>query len=140
MQSGMSSSLVETSEDEEAKKKEAEKAARQAKTGLDPKELEKDVDVEIAETETVFFLHMPSQVVAAQTSGDSNNEEVATVDAAIKRYEAFLENKKGSDNYTERGSQTMNLTQKTREVANKGFTLEHKEIQASWWDIFDSQQ
>ena len=140
MQSGMSSSLVETSEDEEAKKKEAEKAARQAKKGLDPKELEKDVDVEIAETETVFFLHMPSQVVAAQTSGDSNNEEVATVDAAIKRYEAFLENKKGSDNYTERGSQTMNLTQKTREVANKGFTLEHKEIQASWWDIFDSQQ
>jgi len=83
---------------------------------------------------------MPSQVVAAQTTGDSNNEEVTIVDAAIKRYEAFLENKKGSDNYTERGSQTMNLTQKTREVANKGFTLEHKEIQASWWDIYDSQQ
>ena len=61
---------------------------------------------------------MPSQVVAAQTTGDSNNEEVTIVDAAIKRYEAFLENKKGSDNYTERGSQTMNLTQKTREVAN----------------------
>ena len=34
----------------------------------------------------------------------------------------------------------MNLNQKTREVTNKGFTLEHKEIQASWWDIYDSQQ
>ena len=34
----------------------------------------------------------------------------------------------------------MNLTQKTREVSNKGFNLEHKEIQASWWDIYDSQQ
>lgn len=78
--------------------------------------------------------------MAAQTSGDGDNEEVAQVDAAIKRYEVFLENKKGSDNYTERGSQTLNLTQKTREVANKGFTQEHKEIQASWWDIYDSQQ
>ena len=78
--------------------------------------------------------------MAAQTSGDGDNAEVAQVDAAIKRYEVFLENKKGSDNYTERGSQTLNLTQKTREVANKGFTHEHKEIQASWWDIYDSQQ
>ena len=33
----------------------------------------------------------------------------------------------------------MNLTQKTREVANRGFTLENKEIQASWWNIYDSQ-
>ncbi len=118
----MSSSLVETSEDEEAKRKEAEKAAKQAKRGLGTKELEADVDVEIEETETIFLLHIPSQVVAAQTSGDGDNQEVAQVDAAIKRYEVFLENKKGSDNYTERGSQTLNLTQKTREVANKGFT------------------
>lgn len=122
MQSGMSSSLVETSEDEEAKRKEAEKAAKQSKRGISAKELEADVDVVIEETETIFLLHIPSQVVAAQTSGDGDNEEVATVDAAIKRYDAFLENKKGSDNYTERGSQTLNLTQKTREVANKGFT------------------
>ena len=100
----MSSSLVETSEDEEAKRKEAEKAAKSAKKGLDEKELDKDVDVVIEETETIFLLHMPSQVVAAQTSGDGDNEEVQQVDAAIKRYEAFLENKKGSDNYTERGS------------------------------------
>ena len=140
MQSGMSSSLVETSEDEEAKRKEAEKAARAARKGLDEDELDADVDVVIEETETIMILTMPSQVVAAQTSGDADNEEIAQVDAAIKRYDAFLENKKGSDNYTERGSQTMNLTQKTREVSNKGFSLEHKEIQASWWDIFDSQQ
>ena len=56
----MSSSLVETSEDEEAKRKEAEKAAKSAKKGLDEKELDKDVDVVIEETETIFLLHMPS--------------------------------------------------------------------------------
>ena len=65
---------------------------------------------------------------------------MAKIDAQNKRYETFLENKKGSDNYTERGSQTINLNQKTREVSNKGFMLEHKETQASWWDIYDSQQ
>ena len=127
MQSGMSSSLVETSEDEEAKRKEAEKAARAARKGLDAEELEADVDVIIEETETVFFLHMPSQVVT-QGSAETDNEEIAAVDQAIKRYEAFLENKKGSDNYTERGSQTMNLPTKHRDVSNKGFSLEHKEI------------
>ena len=45
-----------------------------------------------------------SQLVAAPTSADADNTEFAQVEAAIKRYEAFLENKKGSDNYTERGS------------------------------------
>lgn len=77
MQSGMSSSLVETSEDEEAKRKEAEKAAKAAKRGLSTKELDTDVDVVIEETETVDLLHIPSQVVAAQTTGDTDNEEIA---------------------------------------------------------------
>ena len=120
---------METSEDEEAKKKEAAAAAKQAKKGLSEKELELEVDVEIAETETVFFLHMPSQVVAAQNKGDdAEHEEIQKVDADIKRYEKFLELKKGSDNYTMRGSQSMNLTQKTREVSHRGFNQENKEI------------
>ena len=125
----MSSSLAETSEDEEAKKKEAEKAAKAAKRGLSDKEKDADVDIVIEETETVFMLNIPSQVFPAQSSGDDEaSEEQKQIDAQNKRYEIFLENKKGSDNYTDRGSQTINLPQKTREVSNKGFTLEHKEI------------
>jgi hypothetical protein len=66
MQSGMSTSMAdETSEDEEAKRKEAEKAAKKATRGISEKELEADVDVVIEETETIFLLHIPSQVVAA---------------------------------------------------------------------------
>lgn len=65
MQSGLSSSLVETSEDEEAKKKEQEKLAKAAKKGLSQKELDADVNIVIEETETMFLLHIPSQVVAA---------------------------------------------------------------------------
>lgn len=107
----MSSSLVETSEDEEAKKREAEKAAKAAKRGLSEKELEADVDVVIEETETIMIMHIPSQVVAAQQAADAtDNDEAKAVQDAIQRYDSFLENKKGSDNYTDRGSQTMNLT------------------------------
>ena len=105
MQSGMSSSLVETSEDEEAKKREAEKAAKAAKRGLSEKELEADVDVVIEETETIMIMHIPSQVVAAQQAADAaDNDEAKAVQDAIQRYDSFLENKKGRDNYTDRGS------------------------------------
>ena len=101
----MSSSLVETSEDEEAKKREAEKAAKAAKRGLSEKELEADVDVVIEETETIMIMHIPSQVVAAQQAADAtDNDEAKAVQDAIQRYDSFLENKKGSDNYTDRGS------------------------------------
>ena len=65
MQSGMSSSLVETSEDEEAKKKEAEKAAKAAKRGLSSKELDMNVDIMIEETETCFFLNIASTIYPA---------------------------------------------------------------------------
>ena len=75
MQSGMSSSLAETSEDEEAKKKEAEKAAKAAKRGLSEKEKDADVDVVIEETETVFLLNIPSQVFPALSSGDDEASE-----------------------------------------------------------------
>ena len=57
---GLTSSLAETSEDEEAKKKAEEKAAKKAKKGLSQKELDQDIDIELAETETTWFLHIPS--------------------------------------------------------------------------------
>lgn len=51
---------METSEDEEAKKKEQEKADKKAKKGLTEKELESVIDIELAETETFTLLFIPS--------------------------------------------------------------------------------
>lgn len=50
MQSQLTSSLLETSEDEEAKKKADEKAAKKAKKGLSEEELSAQVDIELCET------------------------------------------------------------------------------------------
>ena len=49
-----------------------------------------------------------------------------------------MKNKIGSDNYKNRGSQTINLTQKSREASKKVQPPKNVEIQASWWDIYDS--
>ena len=130
----MTSSLADTSEDEEAKKREAEKAAKKSKKGLSSKELDADIDIEIKETETTFFLHIPSIKLP------HDDPEFPAVDAANKIYDTLLASKVGSDNYNCRGSQTANLTLKTREIAQKGYTQENKDMQASFWDIYDSSK
>ena len=135
MQSGgLTSSLAETSEDEEAKKK-AEKEAKKAKKGLDEEDLAKEVDIELQETETCWLLHIPSKKVPAEPA-----EEYQNVKAANDVYDNLLKSKIGSDNYNQRGTQTANLTMKTREIAQRGFTQENKDLQASFWDIYDSSK
>ena len=44
----------------------------------------------------------------------------------------------GSDSYTNRGSQTLNLTQKAKGQNYQGFTKESKEVTASRADIDDA--
>jgi WD40 repeat protein len=74
------------------------------------------VDIELSETHTFELLYIPGIIVATET------EEHNIVTNENKKYEELKENKKGSDLYTERGTQTLNLTQKTRELNYKGFT------------------
>jgi hypothetical protein len=54
---------LETSEDEEAKKKEQEKQDKKAKKGLSEKDLEAVIDIELGETETFDLLFIPSSLV-----------------------------------------------------------------------------
>lgn len=86
--------MLETSEDEEAKKKEAEKAAKKAKKGLSEKEINALVDIELSETNTMWMLHIPGVVVQMDT------EEHTEVTNNNKKYEELKANKIGSDSYT----------------------------------------
>jgi hypothetical protein len=97
---------METSEDEEAKRKEAEKAAKKAKKGFSAEELEEIIDVELSETDTITLLHIPGVVV----NHDTPEHTQAVEDNKV--YDTLKQNKIGSDSYTMRGSQTLNLTQK----------------------------
>ena len=132
MHSQLTSSLLETSEDEEAKKKEQEKLDKKAKKGLTEKELDAVVDIELAETETMTFLMIPSSWV------QNDGEEFTHLSAENKKYDDLRQNKIGSDSYTQRGSQTLNLTMKTKEIQKPKFEQESKDPQASKWDITDA--
>ena len=107
----MTSSLLETSEDEEAKRKEAEKAAKSKSNGLSEAELNADVAIVLSETKTETILFIPGVYVG----GDKEEEFVAATNANLQ-YTKLQEKKISSDTYVDRGSQTLNLTQKTREI------------------------
>ena len=114
MQSGgFNSSLLETSEDEEAKKKEA-KEEKARKKGLTEAELNVLVDVELCESETLTLIHIPS-IIVPHDAEENGPYQVVINDN--KTYDELINNKTfRADNYTMRGSQTFNLGQKPREV------------------------
>lgn len=98
MQSQLTSSLLETSEDEEAKKKAEEKLAKKSKKGLSDREIDAMIDIELGETETFDLMFIPSSLVQNDT------DEHTIVTSENKKYEELKTNKIGSDSYTERGS------------------------------------
>jgi hypothetical protein len=109
------SSLLETSEDEDAKMKAKKEEEKAKKKGLTEEELSEIIDIELCETDTMIIMNFPSSII------NDANENQAVI-AQNDQYKQLLNNKiyKG-DNYTQRGSQTMNLGQKPREVQYLGF-------------------
>lgn len=63
----MTSSLLETSEDQEEKRKAAEREAKKAKKGLSEKEIEALVDIELSETNTFTMLFIPGILVSHES-------------------------------------------------------------------------
>ena len=129
MHSQLTSSLMETSEDEEAKKKEQEKQDKKAKKGLTERDLDQVVDIELGETNTFDLLFIPSSLV------QNDAEEYTVIASENKKYEELKSNKVGSDSYMQRGSQTLNLTLKSKEIPKTKFEQESKALQATNWDI-----
>jgi hypothetical protein len=134
MHSQLTSSLMETSEDEEAKKKEQEKQDKKAKKGLTERDLDQIVDIELGETNTFDLLFIPSSLV------QNDAEEYTVIASENKKYEELKSNKVGSDSYMQRGSQTLNLTLKSKEIPKPKFEQESKDLQATNWDIDDASK
>lgn len=116
-QSG-TSSLLETSEDEEQKKKEAAKV--KGAITFTAAQLAEEINIVLAETETSTLFYIPGIVVAGET------EEFTLTEKANRGYKQLCEKKVSSDAFIEHGTQTFNLTQKTREIDYQGFTQESK--------------
>ena len=131
--SQITSSYVDTSEDDEAKKREAERAARRAKKGLSPAELEAIVDIELTETPTKTLLHIPGTYVKPET------ERHAEAIKVNKAYEELKKSKIGSDLYTMRGTQTLNPAKKEKVHHFEGFKQVVESENSSNWEIAEAQ-
>jgi len=123
--------LLETSEDEEQKKKDAAKAKGAVK--LEAHELAMEINITLSESETTTLFHVPGIIVA------SEGDEASNTTKQTKQYTELCNKKISSDAFIEHGTQTINLTQKTREIEFEGITQESKSFQATKWEIDDAR-
>lgn len=86
------------------------------------------VDIQLVESETMTMMYIPRTISTDPTDGSLIPTE---------QYKILLNNKIGSDSYTNRGVQTLNLAQKTRDVApeNKIFMPKDVKIQVNNYEI-----
>lgn len=87
----------------------------------------------MSEMETVTLFHIPGIVVAGE------GDEATGTTKQNKQYTELCSKKVSSDAFVEHGTQTINLTQKTREIDFEGITQEYKSFQATNWDIDDAR-
>ena len=86
------------------------------------------VDIELTETETMTMFFIP-RTISTDPSDDSMKP--------TEEYKKLLVQKIGADSYTNRGVQTLNLAQKTRDVApeNKIFMPKDVKVQVNNYEI-----
>jgi hypothetical protein len=93
---------METSEDEEQKKKEA--ALKKDKKQLTEAQLSQEISISLSESDTMTHMYIPGIIVGGET------EEFAITEKRNKIYKELCDKKVSSDAYVEHGSQTLNLT------------------------------
>eukprot|EP00937_MAST-01D_sp_MAST-1D-sp2_P001572 g1572.t1 len=93
---------------------------------------EVDVTLTLTETPTLTLLHIDSHCVAQDDA-----KRHAAVTARNKAYEELIEAKATSDKYHERPAQTLNPSQKTKDVTATPATTQDAGCDASSWDIYD---
>merc|ERR1719277_1049073 len=95
-------------------------------------ELDRNIDLILAETETDTLLFFPTLCVAL------DNPQSAGVSARNKAYEELCASKADSDQYREQHAQTLNHAHKSKEVFVAPPMQESVEVNANGWDIYDT--
>lgn len=95
-------------------------------------DLDKMVHLTLSETETIWMLDFPGTCVA------EDNEIAESVKEKNQRYEELLKNRVGNDSYVERGMQTFNSGQKSKEIQSSTVELHEVGCVATNWDMYDT--
>ncbi|NXM71341.1 WDR78 protein, partial [Serilophus lunatus] len=92
-------------------------------------ELEQRVDIHLLETETLWMLDMPPEMVSVEA------EDADRVLERNKIYVALCKSKQGSRGFVERMVQTLAGAAKNKEVQCETITLEDKGVMVTPWDL-----
>ncbi|XP_063283285.1 dynein axonemal intermediate chain 4 [Pelobates fuscus] len=99
---------------------------------LGEEELNKMVDIELTETDTLWLFDMPPMLVA------TDSEEAESVRLRNQTYTELCKNRVGNDRYVQRMVQTIVDAPKSKEVQCEQIVLEDAGVMASAWDMYDS--
>ncbi|KAJ7383395.1 WD repeat-containing protein 78 [Desmophyllum pertusum] len=95
-------------------------------------DLDKMVHLTLTETETIWMLDFPGTCVA------EDNDIAESIKGQNQRYEELLKNRVGNDSYVERGMQTFNNGQKSKEIQSSKVELHEVGCMATTWDMYDT--
>mmetsp|Transcript_24966 Transcript_24966/g.81789 ORF Transcript_24966/g.81789 Transcript_24966/m.81789 type:complete len:774 (+) Transcript_24966:69-2390(+) len=112
---------------------EAMEASREHKV-LTEELLDKNVTLNLQETETFWLLHLPGRCVAMDSA------EATVVEEANERYRVQLKQREGSELFVESGMQTLNPLCKQKEVQVSLHARVSNGCQATAHDIADSME
>lgn len=116
---------------QQSHQKDAKPVLKQA-LGLTKEELERPVDIILAETETQTLLYFPSLCVALESDKSS------IIVSRNKFYDELCAGKADSDKFREQHTQSMNQPHKSKEVFAAPLSQESVEVSANRWDIYDT--
>jgi len=102
------------------------------KEELSEEDLEKMVEVQLDETDTIWHFDMPGISVL------KDSELAEEVKASNDRYHEMLKNRAGNDMYVDRGMQTYNDAPKQKEVQTTFIGKEDFGCMATNWDLYDT--
>ncbi|NXL67785.1 WDR78 protein, partial [Chordeiles acutipennis] len=99
---------------------------------LTKEDLDRRVDIDLTETETIRILEMPSVVVSVES------EDAGRVLERNKIYVDICKNRPGNDRFVEKMMQTINGAAKTKEVQCDKIIMEDKGMMVTSWDLYNS--
>lgn len=101
------------SEDESRGKSDNKDDKKKKQKVLTEEEKNESIIINLSETETQFLFYIPSSLVVSDAT--HSNKVTQQIVERNHKYEKYVQERIGSDNYTSRAANTANLAPKTKE-------------------------
>ncbi|XP_069127668.1 dynein axonemal intermediate chain 4-like isoform X3 [Argopecten irradians] len=106
----------------------------EVKETLTDADLEKEVDLTLTETETIWLLDLPTICVSTESN------EAADIKKRNETYQELIKSRVGNDRYMERGMNTFNEPPKYKTIQTNKISYTDTGITATTWDMYDTYE